>query len=98
MGSDAVIELKNETVVVKHNEKKQILKLNDMKADNDGYILSAIETYDPPTIPLDDNGQGKPYAVYGYGVQMAEIEVNKELGTIKVEKITAVHDLSLIHI
>ena len=26
MGSDAVIEFKNETVVVKHNEKKQILK------------------------------------------------------------------------
>ena len=96
MGSDAVIELKNETVVVKHNDKKQILKLNEMKADNDGYILSAIETYDPPTIPLDDNGQGKPYAVYGYGVQMAEIEVNKELGTIKVEKITAVHDLGKV--
>ena len=45
---------------------------------------------------LDENGQGKPYAVYGYGVQMAEIEVNKELGTIKVEKITAAHDLGRV--
>ena len=96
MGPDAVIEFKNKTVVVKHKDKKQVLNLDKMDVDNDGYVLSAIETYDPPTIPLDENGQGKPYAVYGYGVQMAEIEVNKELGTIKIEKITAVHDLGKV--
>jgi len=96
MGSDAVIEFKNQSVIVRHNEKKQVLNLSEMVKDHDGYVLSVIETYDPPTIPLDDNGQGKPYAVYGYGVQMAEIEVNKELGTIKIEKITAVHDLGKV--
>ena len=96
MGSDAVIEFIDKSVVVKHKDKKQVLNLNEMDKNKDGYVLSAIETYDPPTIPLDDNGQGKPYAVYGYGVQMAEIEVNKELGTIKIEKITAVHDLGKV--
>jgi len=96
MGSDALIEIKNQSVTVKHNDKEQSLKLCNMKKDVDGYVLSATETYDPPTIPLDENGQGKPYAVYGYGVQMAEIEVNKELGTIKIEKITAVHDLGKV--
>ncbi|MDC3141023.1 molybdopterin-dependent oxidoreductase [Alphaproteobacteria bacterium] len=96
MGLDAVIEFKDKSVVVKHKDKKQVINLNEMDKNKDGYVLSAIETYDPPTIPLDDNGQGKPYAVYGYGVQMAEIEVNKELGTIKIEKITAVHDLGKV--
>ena len=96
MGLDAVIEFKDKSVVVKHKDKKQVINLNEMDKSKDGYVLSAIETYDPPTIPLDDNGQGKPYAVYGYGVQMAEIEVNKELGTIKIEKITAVHDLGKV--
>ena len=96
MGSDAVIEFKNQSIVVKHKEKEQKLDLKAMIQDQDNYVLSSIETYDPPTIPLDENGQGKPYAVYGYGVQMAEIEVNKELGTIKVERITAAHDLGKV--
>ena len=96
MGPDAVIEIKNQSIFVKHKEKEQRLELKDMIPDKDNYVLSSIETYDPPTIPLDENGQGKPYAVYGYGVQMAEIEVNKELGTIKVEKITAAHDLGRV--
>ena len=96
MGSDAVIEFIDKSVVVRHKDKKQVLNLNEMDKNKDGYVLSAIETYDPPTIPLDNNGQGKPYAVYGYGVQMAEIEVNKELGTIKIEKIIAVHDLGKV--
>ena len=55
--------------------------------------MSAEETYDPPTTPLDENGQGKPYAVYGYGAHVAEVEVDRRLGTIKVIRITAAHDV-----
>jgi len=33
---------------------------------------------------LDENGQGKPYAVYGSARTMAEIEVDTELGTVRV--------------
>ena len=40
----------------------------------------AEETYDPPTTPLDENGQGNPYAVYGYGVHLVELTVDTELG------------------
>ena len=43
--------------------------------------------------PLDKDGQGKPYAVYGFGAHMAEIEVDIELGTIRVLKVTAAHDV-----
>ena len=33
-------------------------------------------TWDPPTTPLDENGQGVPYATYGFAAQMAEVEVD----------------------
>jgi len=58
--------------------------------------LSAEETYDPPTTTLDENGQGAPYAVYGYGAQIAEVEVDLTLGTTKVLHITAAHDVGRV--
>jgi hypothetical protein len=48
---------------------------------------------DPPTAPLDANGQGAPYAVYGYGAQMVELEVDEALGSVRLLKITAAHDV-----
>jgi CO/xanthine dehydrogenase Mo-binding subunit/aerobic-type carbon monoxide dehydrogenase small subunit (CoxS/CutS family) len=62
----------------------------------DDYVFEAIETYDPPTTPLDENGQGIPYAVYGYGAQIARVEVDMKLGTTKVRHITAAHDLGRV--
>ena len=45
------------------------------------------------TTPLDEDGQGTPYAVYGYGAQIAEVEVDIQLGTTRVLRVTAAHDL-----
>jgi len=42
---------------------------------------------------LDANGQGVPYATYGFAAQMALVEVDTELGTVKVKKIIAAHDV-----
>lgn len=58
-----------------------------------GYVLRAEETYDPPTSPLDANGQGHPYATYGWGAHLAEIEVDTELGTIRVLDLVCAHDV-----
>ncbi|MFN0115527.1 MAG: molybdopterin-dependent oxidoreductase [Paracoccaceae bacterium] len=58
-----------------------------------GYALMAEETYDPPTRPLDADGQGAPYAVYGWGAQLAEVEVGMALGTVRVLRMTAAHDV-----
>ncbi|MGI9480790.1 MAG: molybdopterin-dependent oxidoreductase [Hyphomicrobiales bacterium] len=58
-----------------------------------GYVLMAEEAYDPPVGPLDEKGQGIPYAVYGYGAQIVELSVDTALGTVKLEKITAAHDV-----
>ena len=69
------------------------IDLARLPADARGYVLSAEETYDPPTTPLDADGQGKPYAVYGYGAQMVELAVDMALGTVRLLKITAAHDV-----
>jgi CO/xanthine dehydrogenase Mo-binding subunit len=67
--------------------------LGMLPRDAHGYVLCAEETYDPPTSPLDADGQGKPYAVYGYGAHLAEVEVDTRLGTVKVTRIVAAHDV-----
>ncbi len=69
------------------------IPLADLPADGRGHVLSAEETYDPPTSPLDANGQGNPYAVYGYGAQMVELTVDMELGKVALTRITAAHDV-----
>jgi aldehyde oxidoreductase len=81
------------SLVVEEAGKKYPIDLRNLPLDERGYILSAEATFDPATSPLNDAGQGIPYAVYGFGAHLAELEVDTELGTIKVLKITAAHDV-----
>ncbi len=67
--------------------------LSALEADDEGYVLRAEETYDPPTKPLDANGQGSPYAVFGYAAHLVELEVDSALGLVRLVKITAAHDV-----
>jgi len=64
-----------------------------MGTDSRGYVLAAEATFDPPTTPLDADGQGEPYAVYGFGAHLAEVEVDMELGTVKLVALVASHDV-----
>jgi len=80
-------------VMVREGEAVRRIDLASLPVDGEGYVFSAVETYDPPTLPLDEKGQGKPYAVYGWGAQIAELEVDMKLGTVKLIKITAAHDV-----
>jgi len=65
----------------------------------DGAPLALTETlhgqgrFDPPTIPLDENGQGIPYACYGFAAQIAALAVDPILGTVHLKKIVAAHDV-----
>jgi CO/xanthine dehydrogenase Mo-binding subunit/aerobic-type carbon monoxide dehydrogenase small subunit (CoxS/CutS family) len=72
---------------------ERTLDLAALAADARGYVLVAEETYDPPTVPLDADGQGVPYAVYGFGAQLAELAVDTALGTVELLRITAAHDV-----
>ena len=49
--------------------------------------------YDPPTTVLDADGQGTPYATYGFAAQIALVRVDTALGTVKVEEIVAAQDV-----
>jgi aldehyde oxidoreductase len=52
-----------------------------------------VASYDPPTAPLDENGQGVPYAQFGYAAHLAVVEVDTQLGTIKPIRFVAAHDV-----
>ncbi|MHA6344540.1 molybdopterin-dependent oxidoreductase [Roseivivax sp. CAU 1761] len=69
------------------------LDLSRLAADAAGYVLAAEESYDPPTLPLDENGQGSPYAQFGYAAHLAEVEVEIATGRVRVLRITAAHDV-----
>ena len=79
------------TLTARENGKTQTIDLGAPNAH--GYALMAEETYDPPTTELDADGQGTPYALYGFGAQIAEVEVDMALGTTRVLKMTAAHDV-----
>jgi aldehyde oxidoreductase len=80
-------------ITVRDTDKSHTLLLRDLPLDEHGYVITSEATFDPPTSPLDENGQGVPYAVFGFGAHMAEIEVDIELGTVRVLKVTAAHDV-----
>ncbi|CAN7486987.1 molybdopterin-dependent oxidoreductase [Aminobacter sp. LjRoot7] len=80
-------------LLVHEGGERRRIDLTLLEADKDGLVFTAEESYDPPTTPLDAKGQGKPYAVYGYGAQIAELEVDMALGTVQLIKITAAHDV-----
>jgi len=49
--------------------------------------------FDPPTAAADENGQGIPYATYAFAAQVAVVEVDLELGTTRVLRLYAAHDV-----
>jgi CO/xanthine dehydrogenase Mo-binding subunit/aerobic-type carbon monoxide dehydrogenase small subunit (CoxS/CutS family) len=89
----ATLQFEGTTLVIREGEAIRRLDLAGMKVDADGFAFGAEETYDPPVTPLDARGQGKPYAQYGFGAQIAELEVDIKLGTVKLIKFTAAHDV-----
>ncbi len=92
-GEGAEIVLGRGQIKVVEDDKEHMLDLAALPEDAHGYVLSAEESYDPPTSPLDENGQGEPYAQFGYAAQMALVEVDMALGTTRVLRMVAAHDV-----
>jgi CO/xanthine dehydrogenase Mo-binding subunit len=67
--------------------------LAELPQDDDGCLLIGEGSYDPRTTPLDADGQGVPYETYGFGAQIAVVDVDLELGTTLVRRIVAAHDV-----
>ena len=69
---------------------------DEMVAENlalryDGKFAASMNTN------CDENGQGNPFAVYMYGVFMAEVAVDTKTGKTQVEKMTLVADIGKIN-
>jgi aldehyde oxidoreductase len=92
-GEDGHIEISGDRLMVREPSVIRSVQLSHLPIDGLGYVLCAEESFDPPTTPLDANGQGAPYAVYGFGAHLAEVEVDMRLGTVKVLQIVAAHDV-----
>jgi aldehyde oxidoreductase len=92
-GDGAMLALEGSMLVVHDGGSTAGIDLAALQTDAWGHAVSAEATYDPPTTPLDADGQGVPYAVYGYGAQIVELQVDRALGTVKLLKITAAHDV-----
>lgn len=92
-GVDAQIIFENVGLRVSDKGQSRRLDPSRMAVDADGYVLRARETYDPPTKPLDENGQGAPYAQFGYAAHLVEVEVDIKLGLVKPLQFTAAHDV-----
>ncbi|WP_282169607.1 molybdopterin-dependent oxidoreductase [Ruegeria atlantica] len=92
-GPDAVITLNAGAIAVDDNGQQHTIDLTTLEPDAEGYVLRSEETYDPPTKPLDENGQGIPYAQFGYAAHLAVVEVDTKLGTVKPIKFVAAHDV-----
>ncbi len=92
-GEDAKLAFADGAIGIAEGGRARTLELSRLPVDDRGFVLLVEGTFDPPTSALDENGQGSPYAVYGSGAHLAEIEVDTDLGLIRVRKLTCAHDV-----
>jgi len=93
VGEDAALGIENGELVAVDGGRRSAIPLGYLPADGRGDIDVGHGSFNPPTVPLDANGQGEPYATYAFGAQLAEAEVDLELGTTRLLRITAAHDV-----
>jgi len=56
--------------------------------------ISATRTFHHrPTTPLDERGQGEPHVMFAFGAQRAVVEVDEELGLVRVVQIASALDV-----
>jgi CO/xanthine dehydrogenase Mo-binding subunit/aerobic-type carbon monoxide dehydrogenase small subunit (CoxS/CutS family) len=90
---EATLRLEAGRLVAEDADGAKHIDLGDLPRDSRGDVLFGEGTFNPPTVPLDGDGQGVPYATYAFAAQIAEVEVDLALGTTKVLRITAAHDV-----
>jgi len=85
----------NEGLIVINEQESDstTLDLSKLVADEEGYVLLGEGVYDPPTKALDADGQGVPYAQFGYAAQLAIVDVDIGLGTVCIQRLVAAHDV-----
>jgi 4-hydroxybenzoyl-CoA reductase subunit alpha len=61
---------------------------------NYGALIIGRGSYNPKTTPIDfRTGEGNVSGSYGFEAQVAEVEVNRKTGEVKILKVVDVHDI-----
>jgi CO/xanthine dehydrogenase Mo-binding subunit len=71
--ADAAIEIAGGRVAVRDGTGNHEIDLGALAVDGRGNVLIGEGWFDPPTTPLDENGQGKPYDV-GRAINTQQLE------------------------
>ncbi|WP_039018447.1 molybdopterin-dependent oxidoreductase [Halocynthiibacter namhaensis] len=87
------IEITQGVIQFSGEHGETVIDVSGLPVDHQGYVFVSEETYDPPTKPLDENGQGAPYAQFGYAAHLVTVEVDTRLGTVKPLLFVAAHDV-----
>ncbi|HTT10898.1 MAG TPA: molybdopterin cofactor-binding domain-containing protein [Burkholderiaceae bacterium] len=92
-GDDATLSLHPGLLVARDARGEHRVDLGALAVDGRGDVAAGEGRFDPPTVPLDADGQGVPYATFGFGAQFAEVEVDLDLGTVRMLAVHAAHDV-----
>jgi CO/xanthine dehydrogenase Mo-binding subunit/aerobic-type carbon monoxide dehydrogenase small subunit (CoxS/CutS family) len=92
-GPGATVTLYGGRILVTHDGGTAAIDPASLPVGEDGLVLRGSGRYDPPTTPLDEDGQGIPYASYAFAAQIAVVDVDVRLGTVAVKRIVAAHDV-----
>ena len=98
VGDNATLEISDGRVTAADGHRPPVvIELGELapvrSVEGDEPVVLGRGFYDPRTTPLDADGQGIPYETYAFGAQIALVEVDTELGTVKVLRIVAAHDV-----
>jgi aldehyde oxidoreductase len=92
-GPDARLALDGTCLTVSLSGEDRRLDLSVLPCGHDGIVFEGIGDFDPPTEPLDAKGRGAPYATYGFAAQIASLDVDRALGTVRLDRFVAAHDV-----
>ncbi len=93
VSADAALRLEGSVIKARETHGERQYDLARLPARYGDDVLRGEGSFDPPTSPQDADGQGVPYATYAFAAQLAVVEVDGELGTVKVLEIVAAHDV-----
>ena len=92
-GEGASLALEGAGLMIRDGAAVHEIDLMRLPADEAGVVAEGEGIFDPPASPLDADGQGDPYATYGFAAQIALVGVDPALGLTRVERIVAAHDV-----
>ena len=92
MDQEAQLHLDKGVLTAELDGQRSQLQLAE-HGSGDTVMAEGVGRFDPPTTPLDEKGQGEPYATYAFATQICSLDVDTQLGTLKVNRFVAAHDV-----